>query len=67
MSAISTPISCHPKETHKGDYLNETVVLPFSPMTCAIIALVVLMLTFHLGRWYGIQHIMNLLRKELDE
>ena len=58
------PPFCH---THKGDYLNETVVLPFSPVTCAIIALVVLMLTFHLGRWYGIQHIMNLLRKELDE
>ena len=44
-----------------------TVSIPFSPVTCAITASVVLILTFHLGRWCGIQHILNRIRKELNE
>ena len=43
------------------------VILPFSPIACAVVTTMVLVLTFYAGRWCGIKLVMNRIEKEMEK
>ena len=43
------------------------VILPFSPIACAMVTTMMLALTFYLGKWCGIKKVMNDIEKEIEE
>jgi len=43
------------------------VILPLSPIACALVTTFVLVVTFYTGRWCGIKIMMNLIEKEMGE
>jgi hypothetical protein len=43
------------------------VILPFSPLACAVVTTTMFALTFFIGRWCGMKMLMNLIEKELEK
>ena len=43
------------------------VILPFSPLACALVTTMLLALTFYAGRWWGMKMTMNLIEKEIGK
>ena len=43
------------------------VTIPFSPLACAVVTTTMLVLTFYVGRFYGIKKVMNDMKKEMKE
>jgi len=43
------------------------VILPLSPIACALVTTSILIVTFYTGRWVGIKTVMNLIEKEMEE
>ena len=43
------------------------VILPFSPLACALVTTTLLAVTFYAGRWWGVKMMMNLIEKEMRE
>ena len=41
------------------------VILPLSPLACALVTTTMLVLTFYVGRFYGIKKVMNDMKKEM--
>ena len=41
------------------------VILPLSPLACALVTTTILIVTFYVGRWREIKFMMNLMEKEL--
>jgi hypothetical protein len=44
---------------------NRMVILPLSPLACALVTTTMLVLTFYVGRFYGIKKVMNDMKKEM--
>jgi hypothetical protein len=42
------------------------VFLPLSPIACAVVTTMVLVLTFYAGRWCGIKQVMNRIGEEME-
>ena len=43
------------------------VEIPFSPILCAVVTTMMLVLTFYAGRWYGIKLVMNRIEEEIEK
>ena len=43
------------------------VILPFSPIACAVVTMTMLVLTFYVGRWCGIKQVMNRIEEEMEK
>ncbi len=43
------------------------VEIPFSPIACAVVTTMMLVLTFYAGRWCGIKLVMNRIEKEIEK
>ena len=43
------------------------VILPFSPIACAVVTTMMLVLTFYLGKWCGIKLVMNRIEEEMEK
>jgi len=43
------------------------VILPFSPIACAVVTTMMLVLTFYLGKWCGIKLVMNRIEKVMEK
>ena len=43
------------------------VILPFSPIACAVVTTTMLVLTFYAGRWCGIKLVMNRIEEEMEK
>jgi len=43
------------------------VILPLSPVLCALISVTALFVTFHIGRFCGIKLIMNRIEQEMRQ
>jgi len=43
------------------------VILPLSPIACALVTTSILIVTFYTGRLVGIKTVMNLIEKEMEE
>ena len=43
------------------------VILPLSPIACALVTISILIVTFYAGRWIGIKTVMNRIEKEIKE
>ena len=43
------------------------VEIPFSPIACAMVTTMILVLTFYAGRWCGIKLVMNRIEKEMEK
>ena len=43
------------------------VILPFSPIACAVVTTMMFALTFYVGRWCGIKLVMNRIEKEMEK
>ena len=43
------------------------VILPFSPLACALVTTMLLAVTFYAGRWWGAEMMMNLIEKEIEK
>ena len=43
------------------------VILPLSPIACALVTISILIVTFYKGRWCGIKTVMNRIEKEMKE
>lgn len=41
------------------------VILPLSPVLCALVTTSILIVTFYLGRWCGIRAVMDFMEKEI--
>ena len=53
-----------PKSKNKENWM---VILPFSPLACALVTTMLLAVTFYAGRWWGMKMTMNLIEKEMRE
>ena len=42
------------------------MILPFSPIACAVVTMM-LVLTFYAGRWCGIKQVMNRIEEEIEK
>ena len=42
------------------------VILPFSPLACAVVTTMLLAVTFYSGRWWGMK-MMKLIEKEIEK
>ena len=51
------------KSKNKDDLM---VTIPFSPFVCAVVITTMLVLTFYVGRFYGIKKVMNDMKKEIE-
>ena len=55
---------CHtPKSKNKE---NRMVILPYSPLACAVVTTMLLAVTFYSGRWWGMK-MMKLIEKEIEK
>jgi hypothetical protein len=45
---------------------NRMVEIPFSPIPCAVVVTMMLVLTFYAGRWCGIKQVMNRIEDEME-
>ena len=43
------------------------VEIPFSPIACAMVTTMMLVLTFYAGRWCGIKLVMNRIEEEMEK
>jgi hypothetical protein len=43
------------------------VILPLSPIACALVTTLMLIVTFYSGRWWGMKMTMNLIEKEIEK
>ena len=43
------------------------VILPFSPLACALVTTPLLAVTFYAGRWWGMKMPMHLIEKEIEK
>ena len=43
------------------------VILPFSPLACAVVTTMLLAVPFYAGRWWGMKMTMNLIEKEIQK
>jgi hypothetical protein len=43
------------------------VEIPFSPIACALVTTMMLVLTFYAGRWWGMKMTMNRIEKEIGK
>ena len=43
------------------------VEIPFSPIACAVVTTMMLVLTFYAGRWCGIKLVMNRIEEEIEK
>ena len=43
------------------------VILPFSPLACALVTTMLLAVTFYAGRWWGMKMTMDLIEKEIEK
>ena len=43
------------------------VEIPFSPIACALVTTMMLVLTFYAGRWCGIKLVMNRIEEEMEK
>ena len=43
------------------------VILPFSPIACAVVTMTMLALTFYAGRLCGIKLVMNRIEEEMEK
>ena len=43
------------------------VILPLSPIACALVTTMMLVLTFYAGRWCGIKLVMNRIEEEMEK
>jgi hypothetical protein len=43
------------------------VILPFSPIACALVTTLMLIVTFYAGRLIGIKKVINRIEKEMKE
>ena len=43
------------------------VILPLSPIACALVTTSILIMTFYSGRWWGMKMTMNWIEKELEK
>jgi hypothetical protein len=42
------------------------VILPLSPIACALVTTSILIVTFYAGRWCGIKTVMDFMEKEIN-
>ncbi len=55
------------RDTYKSkNKENRMVILPFSPIACAVVTMTMIALTFYAGRWYGIKLVMNRIEEEME-
>jgi hypothetical protein len=43
------------------------VILPLSPIACALVTTSILIVTFYAGRWWGIKTVTDFMEKELRQ
>jgi hypothetical protein len=56
------------RDTYKSkNKENRMVILPFSPIACAVVTTMMLALTFYAGRWCGIKLVMNRIEEEMEK
>jgi hypothetical protein len=56
------------RDTYKSkNEENRMVILPFSPIACALVTTTMLVLTFYAGRWCGIKLVMSFMEKEIEK
>jgi hypothetical protein len=56
------------RDTYKSkNKENRMVILPFSPIACALVTTMMFALTFYVGRWCGIKLVMNRIEKEMEK
>ena len=56
------------RDTYKSkNKENRTVEIPFSPIACAVVTTMMLVLTFYAGRWWGMKMTINLIEKEIEK
>jgi hypothetical protein len=55
------------RDTYKSkNKENRMVILPFSPIACAVVTMTMIALTFYAGRWCGIKQVMNRIGEEME-
>ena len=42
------------------------VILPLSPLACAVVTTTMFVLTFYTGRFYGMKKMMDYMKKEIE-
>ena len=42
------------------------VILPFSPLACAVVTTTIISVTFYVGRWFGVKWIINRIEEEMN-
>ena len=56
------------RDTYKSkNKENRMVEIPFSPIACAVVTTMMLVLTFYAGRWCGIKLVMNRIEDEMEK
>ena len=43
------------------------VTIPFTPFACAVVITTMLVLTFYVGRFYGIKKVLEFMKKEMKK
>ena len=43
------------------------IILPFTPLACALVTTTMLVLTFYTGRFYGMKKVLEFMKKEMKE
>ena len=41
------------------------VILPFTPLACAVVTTTMFVLTFYVGRFFGIKKVLEFMKKEI--
>ena len=50
------------KSKNKDDLM---VTIPFTPLACAVVITMMLVLTFYVGRFYGMKKVLEFMKKEM--
>ena len=50
------------KSKNKDDLM---VTIPFTPLACAVVITTMLVLTFYVGRFYGMKKVLEFMKKEM--
>ena len=62
MSLVGVVQRDNNKSKNKDDLM---VTIPFTPLACAVVITTMLVLTFYVGRFYGMKKVLEFMKKEM--
>ena len=63
INLIETLIQSHSKTPKSRN--DRMIILPFTPLACALVTTTMLVLTFYTGRFYGMKKVLEFMKKEM--